>query len=218
MDKTKRIEILNQTDLYPVISREFNAGRSSLEILDGVLAAGVKIVQMREKNLPMREKYELALAFRRKTSEAGALFIVNDQIDLALAVEADGVHLGQDDFPLVPARRLAPELILGRSTHNLDQALEAERDGADYVNIGPIYATGTKPEHKVFLEPRIIAEIAPQLHIPFTVMGGIKETNLQPVLDAGARHIAVVTAVSKAEDVTLAARRLRERIATAVRT
>lgn len=217
MDKINRIEILNQSDLYPVISREFNAGRSSLEILDCVLAAGVKIVQLREKNLPMREKYELALAFRRKTSEAGALFIVNDQIDLALAVDADGVHLGQDDFPLIPARRLAPELILGRSTHSPAQALDAERDGADYVNIGPIYATGTKPEHQVFLGPQIIAEIASRLRIPFTVMGGIKETNLQPVLDAGARHIAVVTAVSQADDVTGAARRLRERILAAGR-
>ncbi len=209
MDKQKRIELFKNIDLYPVTTQRLSAGRTSLEILDGLLAGGAKIVQLREKELSMRELYELAAAFRAKTSEAGALLMINDHIDLALAVDADGVHLGRDDLPLSAARRIAPDLILGASSHNLEQALAAQAQGADYVNIGPIFATGTKPEHKVFLGPAAIGEIGPHLNIPFTVMGGINRSNIASVAAAGARRIAVVTAVTQAPDVAQAVRELR---------
>ncbi|HPQ68011.1 MAG TPA: thiamine phosphate synthase [bacterium] len=212
MDKQTRIELFKNIDLYPVTTQRLSAGRTSLEILDGILAGGAKIVQLREKELPMRELYELAAAFRAKTSEAGALLMINDHIDLALAVDADGVHLGRDDLPLPAARRIAPELILGASSHNLEQALTAQVQGADYVNIGPIFATGTKPEHKVFLGPAAIGEIGPRLDIPFTVMGGINLSNIASVAAAGARRIAVVTAVTQAPDVAQAVRELRRMI------
>jgi len=212
MRLSKRIKLFNNIDLYPVTAEPLSQGRTSLEILDGIIAGGAKIVQLREKEMPMAQLYELAVAFRRKTAEAGVLLIVNDHIDLALAVDADGVHLGQADFPLEPARKLAPELIIGRSTHNLAQALEAQQQGADYVNVGPIFPTGTKPEHKVFLGPEAIKDIAPHLQIPFTVMGGINADNIDLVVNAGARRIAVVTAVTKAPDVAQAVRDLRARI------
>ena len=209
LTKTERLQILETVDLYPVISTAYAAGRASLEVLVGALAGGVKIVQLREKEMAMGELYELALAYRQRTAAAQALLMVNDHIDLALAMEADGVHLGQDDFPLAAARRIAPELILGRSTHNLRQALEAQEQGADYVNIGPIFPTGTKPEHKVFLGPQAIREIGPRLRIPFTVMGGIHAGNIGQVVAAGARRIAVVTAVTQAPDIAAAVRELR---------
>ena len=212
MNRQERTALLRQADLYPVITTSFCAGRTSLEILDGVIAGGAKMVQLREKEMPRRESYELAVAFRRRTAAAGVLMIVNDFVDLALAVDADGVHLGQADLPLEAARRIAPELLLGRSTHNLAQAREAEAQGADYVNIGPIFATGTKPEHKVFLGPAAIGEIGPHLAIPFTVMGGINETNIDQVVAAGARRVAVVTAVTRASDVAAAVSALRRRI------
>ena len=212
MRKEKRLDLLRQIDLYPVTCAALSAGRDNYQILDGILAGGAKIVQLREKGLPMADLFAMAQIFREKTTAAGVLFIVNDHIDLALAVGADGVHLGRDDFPLEPARQLAPDLIIGRSSHNLEQALEAESQGADYVNIGPIYPTGTKPEHKVFLGPAAIGEISPHLSIPFTVMGGINEGNIDAVVAAGARHIAVVTAVTKAPDVALAVRTLRQKI------
>jgi thiamine-phosphate pyrophosphorylase len=212
MDKKERNRLLIEIDLYPVTCQELSAGRTSLEILDGVLAGGAKIIQLREKTLSGAALYELAVAFRRKTREAGALFIVNDHLDIALAAEADGVHLGQSDLPLEAARRIAPDLILGRSTHNLTQALEAEVQGADYVNIGPIYPTQTKRGHSVLLGPDAIRQIGPRLRIPFTVMGGINERNLDDVLAAGARRVAVVTAVTQAPDVAAVVRRLRARI------
>jgi thiamine-phosphate pyrophosphorylase len=212
MQKQKRLELLHTVDLYPVTCEALSAGRSNLEVLEGILAGGAKMVQLRDKALPMAELYDLAIAFRWLTREAGALLIINDHIDLALAVDADGVHLGQTDFPLEPARQLAPDLILGRSTHNLEQALEAEAQGADYVNVGPIYPTGTKPEHKVFLGPEAITAIGPKLGIAFTVMGGINETNIADVVAAGARHVAVVSAVTKAPDIAAAVRSLREKI------
>lgn len=208
MKRSERLEKFQGIDLYPVTCQALSAGRSDLEILDGILAGGAQIVQLREKEMPLSALYELAVAFRNKTRDAGALLIINDHLDLALAVEADGVHLGQKDLPLTAARRIAPELLLGRSTHNRAQALEAEAEGADYVNIGPIYPTGTKPEHTIFLGPEAIREIGSLLRIPYTVMGGINETNIAPVLAAGARRIAVVSAVTKASDVRSAVERL----------
>ncbi|MDP8222500.1 MAG: thiamine phosphate synthase [Candidatus Lernaella stagnicola] len=212
MRKKELLTKFAEVDLYPVTCEALSAGRSNLEVLDGILDGGAKIVQLRDKTLEMRDLFELAQIFREKTRSAGALLIINDHIDLALAVEADGVHLGQADFPLPAARRLAPELIIGRSSHNLAQALKAQADGADYVNIGPIFLTGTKPEHKVFLGPDAINSIGGQLDIPFTVMGGINETNIAEVVAAGARRVAVVTAVTQAADIAEAVRRLRSLI------
>ncbi len=212
MTRAAKRKLFEKVDLYPVTCQRLSAGRTSLEILDGILSGGAKIVQLREKELTTVELHELAVVFRQRTAEAGALLIINDHLDLALAVGADGVHLGQQDLPLAAARRIAPELLICRSTHNLEQALEAETDGADTVNIGPIYPTGTKPEHSTFLGPEAISTIGPKLGIPFTVMGGITLSNIDDVVAAGARHIAVVTAVTKASDVVAAVRELRGRI------
>jgi thiamine-phosphate pyrophosphorylase len=212
MTRQERIALFENIDLYPVISEAFSAGRTSLQILDAVILGGAKIAQLREKEMPLARLYELALVFRRRTAEAGVLMIVNDHVDLALAVEADGVHLGQNDLPLSAARRIAPDLLLGRSTHNLAQALEAQEQGADYVNIGPIFPTGAKPEHTTFLGPEAICKIAPRLRVPFTVMGGINLTNIDAVVAAGARRVAVVTAVTRSADVAAAVRELRGRI------
>ena len=212
MTKTERLALFDQVDLYPVTCQPLSEGRSSLEVLDGILAGGARIVQLREKEMTLRELCQLGQEFRRRTASAGALLIVNDHVDLALAVDADGVHLGQDDLPMAAARGLAPELIIGRSSHGLEQAIVAEAEGADYVNIGPIFPTGTKPEHTVFLCPQAIREFGPRLAVPFTVMGGIGLANIDQVVAAGARHVAVVTAVTRAPDIAAAVRELRARI------
>jgi thiamine-phosphate pyrophosphorylase len=200
------------TDLYVVITESFCAGRSALETLAQCMSAGVKLVQMREKHLGDRELLELARAYRDATREAGALFIVDDRVDIALAAQADGVHLGQGDMPVADARRIAPYLIIGASSHSLDEALAAQEAGADYVNIGPIFATQTKAVSTGAVGPKLIGEIAPHLHIPFTCMGGIKMENIGEVLDRGARIAAVVTAVTAAEDQEAAAQAIRKRI------
>ncbi len=211
MEHARRMAAFEKADLFVVITESFCAGRSALEVLAQVLEAGVRLVQVREKEMSDRNFYRRAVEFRRLTAAAGALLIVDDRVDIALAAGADGVHVGQDDLPVSLARRLAPELIIGASTHNLDEALAAQEAGASYVNLGPIFATQTKPTTPP-LGPEMIAAIVPRLRIPWTTMGGIKSSNLDQVVALGARHPAVMTAVTAAEDVAVAARELGEKI------
>jgi thiamine-phosphate pyrophosphorylase len=212
MTHEQRLQAFHEADLYVVITEALCAGRTALEMLGMTLAAGVRLVQLREKDLNSRLLYELALEFRRQTQAVGALLIINDRLDIALASKADGVHLGQDDLPLSVARRLGPELLIGASTHSLEEALAAQEAGASYVNIGPIFATPTK-EDATPLGPEMIERIVPQLRIPWTTMGGIKKTNIDQVVSRGARHPAVITAVTATFDPTTAARELRQIIA-----
>lgn len=209
MTHAERLALFNETDLYVVITEVFCGGRSPLDILDAALAAGVRLVQFREKDLEDGERVAKARAFRERTAAANALLIVNDRVDIALAAGADGVHLGQGDLPVADARRIAPDLLIGASTHNLDQALAAQDAGASYVNIGPIFSTQTKTLTMNVLGPEAITEIARHLRIPFSCMGGIKAENITQLVALGARHPAVVTAVAEADDPERAARELR---------
>ncbi len=211
MNLAQRMAAFEQADLYVVITEAFCAGRSALEVLAQTLAAGVRLVQLREKAWDDLRLYQRALEFRRQTAAAGALLIVNDRLDLALAAGADGVHLGQDDLPLGAARRIAPELIIGASTHSLKEALAAQEAGASYLNIGPIFPTQTKSiPPPIGLEA--IDQITPGLRIPWTTMGGIKSSNIGRVVSRGARHPAVMTAVTAAQDPFAAALQLRKLI------
>jgi len=212
MNRAMRKEKFLQVDLYPVTCERLSAGRSNLDLLEAAIRGGAKIIQLREKELSTRDLYRMALAFRRRTAEAGMLLIINDHVDIALAVDADGVHLGQDDLPLTAARRIAPELLIGVSTHTREEALKARDEGADYVNIGPIFPTGTKEGVSRFLGPEAIPGIAAGIEIPFTVMGGIGSANIEKVVAAGARRVAVVTAVTTAADMAGAVAALRETI------
>lgn len=204
--RKQRAERFRKTGLYLVIGHEFTGGRSIFDVLAAAADGGVRTVQLREKNLSGRELTLLAEKFRRKCDELGVLMLMNDHVDIALAVGADGVHLGQDDMPLEAARRIAPELILGRSTHSVEQALEAQAQGADYVNLGPIFPTRTKNTPVQPLGLEIIRSAAPELSIPFSVMGGVKEHNIPLLYNAGARIFAMVTELTQAEDVTAKAR------------
>jgi len=212
MNLAERLARFKDADLYVVITEQFCAERSPLAVLDAVLEAGVRVVQFREKDLEGRELFERALKFRERTREAGALLIVDDRVDVALAVDADGVHLGQSDLPVEAARRVAPELIVGASSHNLDEALAVQKAGAGYVNIGPIFPTQTKSVPTGVVGPETIDRIAPRLTVPWTVMGGIKRENIGQVLERGAKRVAIVTAVTEADNVTAAAAELREAI------
>lgn len=212
MNRLIRKTMFDAVDLYPVTCERLSAGRSNLEVLQGVIEGGARIVQLREKEVSSRELYELAVRFREITARSGVLLIINDRLDIALAVDADGVHLGQEDLPLDVARKLAPELIIGASTHSLEEALRAQAQGADYVNIGPIFPTSTKAGVREFLGPEAVSAISPHLRIPFTVMGGIHEQNLDEVLRHGARKIAMVTEITQAPDIARKVRALRRRI------
>ena len=207
--RRKRAEQFRLTDLYLVIGHEFTSGRSVFDVLQAAAEGGVRTVQLREKNLSRKELTLLAEKFRKKCDELGVLMIMNDYVDIALACGADGVHLGQDDMTLEAARRIAPDLILGRSTHSVEQALEAQAQGADYVNLGPIFPTMTKSTQVKPLGLEIIRQAGPLLKIPFTVMGGVKEHNMPELYAAGARIMAMVTELTQADDVRSKALSLR---------
>lgn len=212
MNLSERLARFDRPDLYVVITEAFCGGRSALDILDAVLDAGVRLIQFREKDLDELELFLLATQFRERTRKYDALLIINDHVEVAIATDADGVHLGQTDAPVDVARRIVPELIIGASTHNLEEALDAQTLGASYVNIGPIFATQTKTVPTGVVGPAMIDAIAPHLTIPWTTMGGIKLHNIDEVLKRGAKRVAVVTAVTEADDVRAAASALRERI------
>lgn len=212
MKKEARIQLFQQVDVYPVTCEQLSEGRSNLQVLEAVILGGSKIIQLREKEYPKRDLYDLALKFRDITTRAGVLLIINDHVDIALAVDADGVHLGQEDLPVEVARKLAPELLIGASTHSLEQALQSEKDGADYINIGPIFSTKTKEGVGRSLGPEAISKISPQIKVPFTVMGGINEENIDQVLAEGARRVAMVTAITKAADIAAKVRSFRAKI------
>ncbi len=196
----RRMRCFRDAGLYLVTSAEHSAGRTTENIATSALRAGLRLVQLREKNIRDRELFETARRLRMLTMRHDALLIINDRVDIALAVQADGVHLGQDDFPLAEARRLAPEMIIGVSSHNAAEAATAQREGASYVNIGPLFPTSTKEWSDDFLGIEGLRKIAPAVDIPFTVMGGIKLKHVPELLAAGARTIAVVSAVTAAPD------------------
>ncbi len=191
----------HQVTLYPVSCEALANGRSDLEWLEAVLAAGVRIVQLRDKLASDRALFEKARLFRQHTRKAGALLIINNRLDIALAVDADGIHLGNSDLPAAEARRLAPELIIGVSANTAEQAASAAARGASYYNIGPLYPTATKEGLSTFLGAEAIETFAARSELPFTVMGGIKFDHLATLTALGARRIAVVTALSQAADI-----------------
>lgn len=201
----------DEVTLYPVACEKLADGRSDFEWLDAVLAGGARIVQLRDKESSDRIVFEKALVFRRKTNEAGALLIVNNRVDIALMVGADGVHLGDTDLPPEAARSLGPDLIIGISCHTPMQAAAAKRRGASYFNIGPIFPTETK-EAAAFLGPAAIGEFSRMSDLPFTVMGGIKLENVPALAAMGARRLAVVSALTRAADIEAETRQWLEAI------
>ncbi len=167
------------------------------EFVREVLDAGARVVQLREKNKAraLRVGKELINAAR----ERGAMLIINDWIDVAKEINADGVHLGQEDTPVREARvALGRDTLIGKSTHSLQQAIEAEREGADYVGIGPIYPTKTKDYEAI--GPQVIEELKDRLKIPFVAIGGINRKNIDEVLRAGATNVAMVSALTEARN------------------
>ncbi len=204
----ERMARFREAGLYLVTSAELSNGRSTVSIVRAALEGGVRLVQLREKALSVRELMKVGREVRDMTRARGALLLVNDRLDVAMALDADGVHLGQDDLPVGDARRIAPEMIIGASSHNEAEAVAAGDDGASYVNIGPLFATGTKPWTGDYLGVDGLRRIAPRVSVPFTVMGGIKPRHVAQVVAAGARTLAVVTAVTAAPDPAAATREL----------
>jgi len=204
---TKRlVQFEEEVGVYPVSCEKLAAGRSDREWLDQVIAGGTRIVQLRDKESNDRELLAKARYFREKTREAGVLFFLNDRLDIALLADADGMHVGQKDLPAEEIRKLAPDILIGHScnteeqTKALGEAVEKGESAVSYYNIGPLFETGTKEGLHHFLGAAGIADFSRHCSLPFTVMGGIKLQHLDELLAAGAKRIAVVTAISQAGD------------------
>jgi thiamine-phosphate pyrophosphorylase len=198
--------------IYPVSCEPLAKGRSDINWLEAVLAGGAKMVQLRDKYSDDLTFYRKALVFREMTKKAGALFIVNNRVDIALLSEADGVHLGNTDLPVQEVRKLAPQMIIGVSCNSPEQAATAKERGASYFNIGPLYQTQTKKNLTPFLGPGAVKTFSALSDLPFTVMGGIKLEHVEALAALEVRRIAVVTALTQAEDITAETRRWVEAI------
>ena len=187
----RRLYLVTNSDAFP-------APAAFLVAVESALRGGVDIVQLREKHKPARQILELGAQVRRLCADAGAVFIVNDRVDIACALGADGVHLGQDDMDVVSARKILPAgAIVGVSTHAPEQAQRAVADGADYIGAGPVFTTPTKPGRaSVGLE--YIRWVSEHIATPAFAIGGIDYGNVGEVLAAGARRLAVVRAIINA--------------------
>ncbi len=195
--------------VYLVTDPALSLGRSELDVVRAAAAGGIQLVQYRDKLASKRLYLEKAKRLAQLCRELGIGLILNDHVDIAALVDCAGIHLGQDDLPTAEARALlGPTKAIGRSTHNLSQALLAFGEGADYLNVGPVFATNTKatPVKPVGLD--MVREITQRVTIPVTTMGGIQLGNLSQVIDAGADIVAVVTAITLAPDITSASREL----------
>lgn len=196
-------------DLYVVTSSELSRGRDTLEVVQAALAGGATIIQLREKHWPARKLVEVGKEIRKLTLKAGAGFIVNDRLDIALALEADGVHVGQEDLPVNVARSLlGPGKILGVSVGSVEEAIEAVAQGADYLGVGSIFATTSKADAGPPVGVELIRRIKEKVNVPIVGIGGITLSNAAQVIEAGADGVAVISAVVSADDIESAAREL----------
>jgi len=189
--------------LYVILDPTVRPGRPLTEVLDAAVAGGARIFQYRNKTASMKDAYDEAMSLRTRAKKLGVLFLVNDRCDLALAIDADGVHLGQSDLPYLSARRLlGPEKRIGVSTHNAGHVRDAERLGPDYIGFGPIFAPASKADHDPVVGLEGLRSIRALTSLPVFAIGGIQVQHVRPLMDAGANGIAVVSAVVGASDVS----------------
>jgi thiamine-phosphate pyrophosphorylase len=190
--------------LYVVLDPAVAAGRDLGDLLEAVIAGGCRMVQLRDKVAPSGPLVPLAERLGARCHAARVTFIVNDRVDLAVAVGADGVHLGQDDLPPRLARPLLrPGMILGISTHSVEQARRAQADGADYVAVGSMFPTRTKADFEL-VGPALVRAVRPEIRVPLIGIGGITPENVGEVIRAGADGVAVISAVGAARDAAVA--------------
>ena len=187
--------------LYAILDPEQTKGRAPQAVLQDLLIGGVKILQLRVKSWTPADFLSLATHVRAQTRAAGCQLIVNDRIDIALACNADGVHLGQEDLPLAAGKKLMGEKIIGISTHDIEQAREAERNGADYIGFGPMFGTTTKATGLTARGIDMLQQIRAAVKIPIVAIGGITEQNVQSVWQSGADSAAIISDILGAVDV-----------------
>jgi len=210
----KAVKRLPETDIYCITAEEYSRGRNNIEVVKQMIDAGIQIIQYREKDKDLGQKYEQCLKIKELTQNAGVFFIVNDHVDIAKLVQADGVHIGQDDLPIQAVRKLVGEdMVIGVSTHSPLQAKNAIEQGADYIGVGPIFQTNTKkdvcdPVGLGYLDH--IVTTYPE--IDYTAIGGIKTHNISEVIKHGAKRVCLVTEIVGAENIDKKIQEIRIKI------
>ena len=200
---------MDLSGLYVITDEGLCPGRTHAQIASAAIEGGARIIQIRDKNASDRRFYEDALELRRITREAGALFLVNDRVDIAAAVGADGINLGQTDLPVAAARRiLGKGVLIGTSADTPEQAAQAVTDGADYIGYGPVFPTATKLDAGPVSGLDTLRRVCESTDVPVVAIGGISTSNIASVAEAGAACAAVISAVVCADDMTLATREL----------
>lgn len=202
---------MREASLYLVAPARLGAGRLA-DMVGELAAAGVDAIQLREKELEPREILELGAPVADACRKAGIPFVINDRPDIALALRADGLHLGQDDIPLEVARAIVPGILFGGSTHSPEQVDRAPGEGWDYFAVGPVFETPTKPGRPATGLELIRHAAARAADSVWFAIGGIDASNLDDVLEAGARRVVVVRAITEAADPPTAAAELKQRL------
>ncbi len=178
---------------YFITDRKLSVNGVLNDVRDA-LEAGAGMIQYREKDLPTRKMYEEGIGIGRLCGEYGAKYIVNDRIDIAMATDADGVHIGQEDMPLEIARKLMPDAIIGVSCSNVEEAVEAVKGGADYLGVGPVYQTSTKEDAGAPIGIERVREIRENVNIPIVTIGGITLERVKELAEAGADSVSAISA------------------------
>jgi thiamine-phosphate pyrophosphorylase len=209
---SQRLNLLSAARLYAIVDTGYVPLDRIPEITRQLVAGGVDLIQLRAKKSSLEEITELGRLMREIIPATGPLFILNDHPQLVPVISADGIHVGQDDLSVAEARAQAgAEILVGKSTHSLDQAIAAEREGPDYIGVGPIFATPTKPDY-IPVGPALIEQVRHEVRIPQFCIGGINERTLPEVLAAGARRVVIVSDLLKSADIPAYCHRARQLI------
>jgi len=208
----QRLQLLSRARLYAIVDTGYVEPAHVPYITEQLVLGGVDLIQLRAKKLPLAAIAELGKKMRAIIPADGPLFILNDHPELVSEIGADGIHVGQDDLSVAEARAQAgAAIIVGKSTHALDQAIAAEKEGADYIGVGPIYATPTKPDY-VPVGPALIGQVRAVVRVPQFCIGGINEATLPEVIAAGARRLVIVSALLQSSDIPAYCRCVREHL------
>jgi len=212
MNKTTRFTRLLPHGIYGILGERFSLGRTNVEVAKQMVDAGIDVLQYREKlkDKSLNSIFKECRQIREITRDAKVPFIINDYADIALMVDADGVHQGQDDLPIKELRKIAPDMMIGCSTHSREQARKAIADGADYIGVGPIFTTQTKEDVCDAVGFEYLEHVVKTHDIPFVAIGGIKRQNLREVVSRGAKTVCLVTEIIGARDIEKRIKEIRQ--------
>ena len=211
-----KLRKLSECQIYGILDLSYVDNSDAVSVAEAMIKGGVDLIQLRGKERPIEELVDLAAALHELTARSSTPLIVNDHAEIAVEVPVEGVHVGQDDDAVAAVRRRVDrEILVGKSTHSIDQALAGQREGADYLGFGPIFATPTKPDYQP-IGLKEIKGVHRDVVLPIFCIGGIKMDNLKQVITAGARRVAIVSGLLKAADIAEYARNCKNLLNSAI--